>query len=84
MKKITLFIITTFIAAAVFAQNVKPYKIDLDHLEKVNDEKTMSFDKSTGIVTVNHDDTDQVCIGVWVDKDISNYNIIRIIPMTNT
>ena len=65
-------------SVSVFAQNVKPYKINFSQFDKVNDEKTMSFDKSTGIVTVNHNNSDQVSIGVWVDKDISNYNIIRI------
>ena len=39
MKKITFFIIATFIGAAVFAQNVKPYKIDFSQFEKVNGEK---------------------------------------------
>ena len=78
MKKITLFIIATFIGATVFAQNVKPYKIDLSEFEKVNGEKTMSFDKSTGIVTVNHYDSNQVCLGLAVHEDITKYNIIRI------
>ena len=78
MKKITLFIICTLIGAAVFAQNVKPYKIDLDHLEKVNDDKSMSFDKASGIVTIDRDYDNQTSLGLWVHEDITKYNIIRI------
>ena len=59
-------------------QNEKPYKIDLSHIETSNDDNSMTFDKASGIVTVNRDYINQSCLGLWVDEDITNYNILRI------
>ena len=78
MKKIALFIIATFITAAVFAQNVKPYQIDLNKIPAVNDDKTVTFDKATKTVTVKKNYPEQAGVQLRLVQDISSYNIIRI------
>ena len=78
MKKISLFIIATFITAAVFAQNVKPYQIDLNKIPAVNDDKTVTFDKATKTVTVKKNYPEQAGVNLWLAQDISSYNILRI------
>ena len=47
MKKLLCLLIFTLYAAATFAQNVKPYTIDLNGILAVNDDKTVTFDKKT-------------------------------------
>ena len=76
MKKITLFIICTLIGTAVFAQNVKPYVVDLSRIPAANDNRTVTFDKATKIVAFKKQDSN---IYIWLNElDISNYNIFRI------
>ena len=38
----------------------------------------MSFDKASGIVTIDRDYDNQTSLGLWVHEDITKYNIIRI------
>ena len=75
MKKITLFIIASLITAATFAQNVKPYTVDLNRFPAVNDEKTAFFDKKTGTVSTKGQDAG---LYLWLGLDVSNYNIVRV------
>ena len=75
MKKITLFIIASLITAVTFAQNVKPYTVDLNSFPAVNDEKTAFFDKKTGTVSTKERDAGMY---LWLGLDVSNYNIVRV------
>ncbi len=78
MKK-QLFLLIFFLSGiTVFAQNVKPFKIDLNAIVSANDDKSMTYDKASRIITVKRNYENQSSIGLWLDKDISNYNIIRI------
>ena len=83
MKKITLFIIASLITAATFAQNVKPYVVDLNKLSAVNDDKTMSFNKTTKTFTLTANDRLEYggskSLYLWLNSlDISSYNIVRV------
>ena len=78
MKKIILFIICALIGATVFAQSVKPYVVDLNKMPATNDDKTVTFDKTTKTVTVKKDYPEQTGVQLRIGQDISSYNILRI------
>ena len=46
MKKLILTFVSLLFAACVFAQNVKPYVLDLNSLPSSNEQKTISFNKT--------------------------------------
>ncbi len=77
MKKLILTFVSLLFAACVFAQNVKPYVLDLNSLPSSNDQNTISFNKATKPFTVNGYEGS---IGFWPygGLDISAYNIVRI------
>ena len=50
-KYISLLIILSCIFAA-FAQNVKPYTVDLNGIQAFNDDRSVSFDKKTNPISV--------------------------------
>ena len=76
MKKIFASLIFVCLSAATFAQNVKPYQIDLNRIPPANESKTVTFDKATRIVTIKKQDSN---LYIWLNElDISNYNIFRI------
>ena len=61
---------------AAFAQNVKPYTVDLNRMDTSNDDKTAIFDRKTGTVTIKKNTAN---IYLWPgDIDISTYNIARV------
>ena len=83
MKKITLFIICALIGTVLFAQNIKPYVVDLNKLSAVNDDKTMSFNKTTKTFTLTANDRLEYggskSLYLWLNSlDISSYNIVRV------
>ncbi|MBO7122964.1 MAG: glycoside hydrolase family 5 protein [Treponema sp.] len=83
MKKVLCFFTLSFCAAFVFAQNVKPYVVDLNKFPAVNDDKTATFDKATKTVTVTANPKLQYGgnkgVYLWLNKiDISSYNIARV------
>ena len=80
MKKLILTFVTLLFVACVFAQNVKPYVVDLNSLPSSNDQKTISFNKTTKTFTVNGDAEEWKGLGIWPygGFDISDYNIVRI------
>ena len=78
MKKITLFIICALFTAIVFAQNVKPYVVDLNKIPAANDDKTVTFDKTTKTFSVKKDYLGSAGIFLWIGQNISSYNIIRV------
>lgn len=72
-----------FTSSFIFAQNVKPYVVDLSKMPVVNDDKTATFDKVTKTVTVTANDKLQYGgnkgIYLWLNNlDISSYNIARV------
>ncbi len=80
MKKLILTFVTLLLAACIFAQNVKPYVLDLNSLPSSNDQNTISFNKATKTFTVNGDAEEWKGLGIWPygGVDISEYNIVRI------
>jgi|GEM_PF-2078953 len=80
MKKLILTFVALFFAACIFAQNVKPYVLDLNSLPSSNEQKTISFNKATKTFTVNGDAEEWKGLGIWPygGFDISAYNIVRI------
>ena len=81
MKKLLSILIFACCMAMAFAQNVKPYKLDLSRMGASNEEKTATFDKKTGMVTINKPGKLDEDAGVyyWLDSmDVSAYNIIRV------
>ncbi|MBP5358572.1 MAG: hypothetical protein J6Y69_05230 [Treponema sp.] len=70
-------------SVSVFAQNVKPYVVDLNKLSAVNDDKTMSFNKTTKTFTLTANDRlengGSKSLYLWLNSlDISSYNIVRV------
>ncbi|MBO7639574.1 MAG: cellulase family glycosylhydrolase, partial [Treponema sp.] len=66
---------------SVFAQSVKPYKLDLSKFPASNENKTITFNKKTGKVTIDkHGDVrETVSLFYWLNNmDVSDYNVIRI------
>lgn len=78
MKKLLACLIFALCGVAAFAQNVKPYTVDLNRIPVVNDNKTVTFDKATNTFTVKKDYLDQAGLNIWLGQDISAYNIIRV------
>ena len=56
MKRFFACLILICCAVTIFAQNVKPYVVDLNKMPAVNDDKTATFDKTTKTVTVTAND----------------------------
>ena len=52
MKRFLVSLILICCAFAVFAQNVKPYVVDLNKLPAVSDDKGVTFDKATKTFTI--------------------------------
>ncbi|MBP5752357.1 MAG: hypothetical protein J6W60_05810, partial [Treponema sp.] len=66
---------------SVFAQSVKPYKLDLSKFPASNENKTITFNKKTGKVTIDkHGDVrETVSLFYWINNmDVSDYNVISI------
>ena len=80
MKKLILIFMSLFFAACTFAQNVKPYVVDLNTFPASNDQKTVRFNKATKTFTINGEAEEWKGIGIWPygGFDISDYNIARI------
>ncbi len=83
MKKFLVCLILICCAFAVFAQNVKPYVVDLNKLPAVNEDKTATFDRATKTVTVTANEKLQYGgsrgVSLWLNNlDVSSYNIARI------
>ncbi|MBR6153113.1 MAG: glycoside hydrolase family 5 protein [Treponema sp.] len=78
MKKFFVCLLLICCTMAAFAQNVKPYTVDLNNLDKTNEEKSVTFDIRTKTVTVKKNHENQAGIGIWLNKDVSSYNIIRV------
>ena len=78
MKKLLCLLVSICCMFAAFAQNVKPFTVDLNDIDAANEDKSMTYDKSSRVITVDRDYEDQTGLGLWLDKDISSYNIIRI------
>ena len=80
MKKLLSLLIFVLCAAAAFAQNVKPYVVDLNKIPAVTGDKTATYDKASRTFTVKAD-KGQRGMSVWLGEnglDISNYNIVRV------
>ena len=79
MKSFFACLILICCAVTIFAQNVKPYVVDLSKMPEFSffeNKKTGSFDKKTGTISLTGDN---VGIGLELGKlDISDYNILRI------
>lgn len=83
MKKLLCILILVCFAFLCFAQNVKPYVVDLNKMPAVNDDKTATFDKATKTVTVKANGKLQYGgnkgMYLWLNSlDISGYNIARV------
>ena len=78
VRKILFLLIIFSCTFAAFAQNVKPYTVDLNKMPAVNDDNTATFDKASKTVTVKSA-TGNRGIYLWLDRmDISSYNIVRV------
>lgn len=80
LRKLFILLTLTCLSCSAFAQNVKPYKIDLNQFPSSNDQRTVTFNRATKTFTVNGDPKDWNGIGIWLygGLDISDYNIVRI------
>ncbi len=78
IRKLAFLFVFTFCMGSTFAQNVKPYKVDLNRMPAVNGEKTVSYNKTTNTFTIKKDYLDQAGLNIWLGQDISAYNIIRV------
>lgn len=80
LRKLFILLTLTCLACSAFAQNVKPYKVDLNRLQPVNDDKTATFDKTNKTFTVkSKNGQGNKGLDIWCDHlDISGYNILRI------
>ena len=79
LKKPLISLLFACCAAFSFAQNI--YKLDLNNFPARNDDKTISYDKKTGKVTIDkHGDVrTTTTLFYWLNNmDVSAYNIIRI------
>lgn len=76
MKKLLCLLIFICCTAAAFAQNVKPYTVDLNKIPDANGEKTATYNKSTKTISFRGENAG---IGLNAGKlDIFDYNIARI------
>ena len=78
MKRIIASLIFALCMAVVFAQNVKPYTVDLNGIPASNDDKSVTFDKKTKTITVTKEILEQRGTGLYVGQNISDFNILRI------
>ena len=80
LRKLFILQALAYLSCAAFAQNVKPSTVDLNQFPSLNDQKTVSFNKTTKTFTVKGDPKDWNGIGIWPygGLDISDYNIVRI------
>lgn len=78
MKRFFVCLIFAFVVTVAFAQNVKPYTIDLNGIPAVNDDKSVTFDKKTKTITVTKEILEQRGTGLYVGQNISDFNILRI------
>ena len=78
MKKLLCLLVSICCMVAAFTQNVKPFTVDLNDIDATNEDKSMTYDKASRVITVDRDYENQTGLGLWLDKDISSYNIIRI------
>ena len=80
IRKLAFLFVFTFCMGVTFAQNVKPYVVDLSKLPAVNDDKTATFDKASRTITVKSAKGNRGLSVRLGEKglDISNYNIIRV------
>ena len=80
LRKLFILLTLTCLSCAAFAQNVKPYKVDLNQFPSSNDQRTVTFNRATKTFTVKGDSKDWNGIGIWPygGLDISDYNIVRI------
>jgi aryl-phospho-beta-D-glucosidase BglC (GH1 family) len=75
-KKNHLFFALLFFAASAFAQNVKPYAVDLNKFPAVSDDKGVTFDKATKTFTIKKENGR---INLWLNNlNISDYNVIKV------
>ena len=83
LRKLFILLTLTCLSCSAFAQNVKPYKVDLNKLPAVNDDRTATFNKATKTVTITAneklEDGGSKGVYLWLDRmDISGYNIARV------
>jgi len=80
LRKLFILLTLTCLACSAFAQNVKPYKVDLNQFPSSNDQKTVTYNKATKTFTIKGNPEDWNGIGIWPygGLDISAYNIVRI------
>ena len=83
MKKLLCLLVSICCMFAAFAQDVKPYTVDLNSLSAVSDDKTLSFNKATKTFTVtansNLEYGGSKSLYLWLNYlDISSYNIVRV------
>ena len=83
LRKLFILLTLTCLAYSAFAQNVKPYKVDLSKLPAVNDDRTATFNKATKTVTVTANKklewNGQRLIYLGLNYlDITGYNIARV------
>ena len=76
-KKLFLTALFLFIVSiSIFAQNVKPYVVDLNKMPAANNDKTVTFDKATKTSTIKEQEAG---IYLWLNNlDIHDYNIARV------
>ena len=76
IRKLAFLFVFTFCMGVTFAQNVKPYVVDLSKLPAVSSDKGVTYDKATKTLRIKERDKG---FGIWTgDFNISNYNIVRI------
>ena len=59
MKKLLCLLVSICCMFAAFAQNVKPFTVDLNDIDAANEDKSMTYDKSSRVITVDRDYEDQ-------------------------
>ena len=76
IRKLAFLFVLIFCMGVTFAQNVKPYVVDLSKLPAVSSDKGVTYDKATKTLRIKERDKG---FGIWTgDLNISNYNIVRI------
>ena len=80
LRKLFILLTLTCLSCSAFAQNVKPYTVDLNQFPSSNDQRTVTFNRATKTFTVKGDPEDWNGIGIWPygGLDISAYNVVRI------
>lgn len=80
LRKLFILLTLAYLSCAAFAQNVKPYTVDLNSLPSSNDQRTVTFNRATKTFTVKGDPEEWKGLGIWPygGFDISAYNVVRI------